>query len=260
MANCNIDFLDNMANCNIDFLDNMANCNIDFLNNMANFLAPSNTFIALIGEMAFYTFCIAYMVYKLFNIARTKPAHSKESKLEERLYIFWVIVLAIVNIGIYNTINDQEFVNRNRVFKEVPIDGKNNINFYQAIIRNPSYQEMSEGDKAIIKQAIFDDVTCLNVRFCENYLKADVRLVHLNGYLQILLSSMGSKVYNNGKNSLAVIIQQTPYKDYTLVKYDGKYFDSQQHFFAFNEKAYQSRNEALKEFEKLENEYKKTWK
>lgn len=239
--------------------------NIDFLNNMANFLAPSNTFIALIGEMVFYTFCIAYMVYKLFNIASTKPAYSKESKLEERLYIFGIIVLMIVNMGIYNTISDRGFVNRNRVFKEVPIDGKNNINFYQAVIRNPAYQDMSEGDKAIIKQAIFDDVTCLNVRFCENYLKDDVRLVHLNGYLQVLLYSMDSKVYNtsaddNGKNSLAVIAQRTPYKDYTIVKYDGKYFDSQQHFFAFNEKAYQSRNEALKEFEKLENEYKKTWK
>ena len=239
--------------------------NIDFLNNMANFLAPSNTFIALIGEMVFYTFCIAYMVYKLFNIASTKPAYSKESKLEERLYIFGIIVLMIVNMGIYNTISDRGFVNRNRVFKEVPIDGKNNINFYQAVIRNPAYQDMSEGDKAIIKQAIFDDVTCLNVRFCENYLKDDVRLVHLNGYLQVLLYSMDSKVYNtsaddNGKNSLAVIAQRTSYKDYTIVKYDGKYFDSQQHFFAFNEKAYQSRNEALKEFEKLENEYKKTWK
>lgn len=239
--------------------------NIDFLNNMANFLAPSNTFIALIGEMVFYTFCIAYMVYKLFNIASTKPAYSKESKLEERLYIFGIIVLMIVNMGIYNTISDRGFVNRNRVFKEVTIDGKNNINFYQAVIRNPAYQDMSEGDKAIIKQAIFDDVTCLNVRFCENYLKDDVRLVHLNGYLQVLLYSMDSKVYNtsaddNGKNSLAVIAQRTPYKDYTIVKYDGKYFDSQQHFFAFNEKAYQSRNEALKEFEKLENEYKKTWK
>lgn len=215
--------------------------NIDFLNNMANFLAPSNTFIALIGEMVFYTFCIAYMVYKLFNIASTKPAYSKESKLEERLYIFGIIVLMIVNMGIYNTISDRGFVNRNRVFKEVPIDGKNNINFYQAVIRNPAYQDMSEGDKAIIKQAIFDDVTCLNVRFCENYLKDDVRLVHLNGYLQVLLYSMDSKVYNtsaddNGKNSLAVIAQRTPYKDYTIVKYDGKYFDSQQHFFAFNEK------------------------
>lgn len=239
--------------------------NIDFLNNMANFLAPSNTLIALIGEMVFYTFCVVYMVYKLFNIASTKPAYSKESKLEERLYIFWVIVLAIVNIGIYNTINDQEFINRNRVFKEVPIDGKNNINFYQAIIRNSAYQEMSEGDKAIIKQAIFDDVTCLNVRFCENYLKDDVRLVHLNGYLQLLLYGLDGKAYNtsvgdNGKNSLAVITNRTPYKDYTIVKYDGKYFDSQQHFFTFNEKAYRSRNEALKEFEKLENEYKKTWK
>ena len=239
--------------------------NIDFLNNMANFLAPSNTFIALIGEMVFYAFCIAYMVYKLFNIARTKTAYSKESKLEERLYIFGIIVLMIVNIGIYNTISDREFINRNRVFKEVPIDGKNNINFYQAIIRNPAYQEMSEGDKAIIKQAIFDDVTCLNVRFCENYLKADVRLVHLNGYLQLLLSGLNNKKDNmsaNGHNqsSLAVITQRTPYKDYTIVKYDGKYFDSQQHFFAFNEKAYQSRNDALKEFEKLENEYKKTWK
>lgn len=239
--------------------------NINFLNNIANFLAPSNTLIALIGEMIFYTFCIAYMIYKLFNIARTKPAYSKESKLEERLYMVGIIVLMIVNIGIYNTISAREFVNRNRVFKEVPIDGKNNINFYQAIIRNPAYKEMSEGDKAIIKQAIFDDVTCLNVRFCENYLKADVRLVHLNGYLQILLSGLDSKVYNasaddNGKSSLAVITQRTPYKDYTIVKYDGKYFDSQQHFFAFNEKAYQSRNEALKEFEKLENEYKKTWK
>lgn len=239
--------------------------NIDFLNNMANFLAPSNTFIALIGEMIFYTFCIAYMVYKLFNIVRTKTAYSKESKLEERLYMFGVIVLMIVNIGIYNTISDREFINRNRVFKEVPIDGKNNINFYQAIIRNPAYQEMSEGDKAIIKQAIFDDVTCLNVRFCENYLKDDVRLVHLNGYLQLLLSGLDGKAYNtsaddNGKNSLAVITNRTPYKEYTIVKYDGKYFDSQQHFFAFNERAYQSRNEALKEFEKLENEYKKTWK
>lgn len=239
--------------------------NIDFLNNMANFLAPSNTFIALIGEMVFYTFCIAYMVYKLFNIASTKPAYSKESKLEERLYIFGIIVLMIVNMGIYNTISDRGFVNRNRVFKEVPIDGKNNINFYQAVIRNPAYQDMSKGDKAIIKQAIFDDVTCLNVRFCENYLKDDVRLVHLNGYLQVLLYSMDSKVYNtsaddNGKNSLADITNRTPYKEYTIVKYDGKYFDSQQHFFTFNEKAYQSRNEALKEFEKLENEYEKTWK
>lgn len=239
--------------------------NIDFLNYMANFWAPSNTLIALIGEMVFYTFCIAYMVYKLCNIASTKPAYSKESKLEERLYIFGIIVLMIVNIGIYNTISDREFVNKNRVFKEVPIDGKNNINFYRAVIRNQAYQEMSEGDKAIIKQAIFDDVTCLNVRFCENYLKADVRLVHLNGYLQILLSSMDSKAHNtsdndNGKNSLAVIAQRTHYKDYTIVKYDEKYFDSQQHFFAFNEKAYQSRNEALKEFEKLENEYEKTWR
>lgn len=239
--------------------------NIDFLNNMANFLAPSNTLIALIGEMVFYTFCVVYMAYKLFNIARTKPAYSKESKLEERLYIFGIIVLMIVNIGIYNTISDREFVNRNRVFKEVPIDGKNNINFYQAIIRNPAYQEMSEGDKAIIKQAIFDDVTCLNVRFCENYLKDDVRLVHLNGHLQLLLSGLDNKkdnmsVNGHSQSSLAVIAQRTPYKDYTIVKYDGKYFDSQQHFFAFNEKAYQSRNEALKEFEKLENEYKKTWK
>ena len=171
----------------------------------------------------------------------------------------------IVNMGIYNTISDRGFVNRNRVFKEVPIDGKNNINFYQAVIRNPAYQDMSKGDKAIIKQAIFDDVTCLNVRFCENYLKDDVRLVHLNGYLQVLLYSMDSKVYNtsaddNGKNSLADITNRTPYKEYTIVKYDGKYFDSQQHFFTFNEKAYQSRNEALKEFEKLENEYEKTWK
>lgn len=237
----------------------------EFLNNMANFLAPSNTLIALIGEMVFYTFCIIYMGYKIFNIARTKPAYSKDSKLEERLYMFGVIVLTIVNIGIYNTISEQEFVNRNRVFKEVPIDGKNNINFYRAIIRNPAYQEMSESDKAIIKQAIFDDVTCLNVRFCENYLKNDVRLVHLNGYLQLLLSGLDNKTDNmsaNGhsQNSLAVITQRTPYKDYTLVKYDGKYFDSQQHFFAFNEKAYQSRNEAFKEFEKLENEYGKTWR
>jgi len=166
---------------------------------------------------------------------------------------------------IYNTISDREFVNKNRVLKEVPLDGRNNINFYQAIIRNPVYQAMSETDKNAIKQAVFSDVTCLNVRFCENYLKADVHLVHLNGYLQILLSNLDSKVYNtstdeNSKNSLADITNRTPYKEYTIVKYDGKYFDSQQHFFAFNEKAYQSRNEALKEFEKLENEYQKTWK
>lgn len=239
--------------------------NQDFLNNMANFLAPSNTLIALIGEMVFYTFCIAYMVYKLFNIARTKPAYSKESKLEERLYIFWVIVLMIVNIGMYNTISDREFVNRNRILKEVPIDGKNNINFYQAIIRNPAYQKMSESDKAIIKQAIFDDVTCLNVRFCENYLKNDVHLVHLNGYLRLLLSSLDNKkdsmsATENNQNSLATVVQRTTYKDYTIVKYDGQYFDSQQHFFAFNEKSRQVRDEALKEFEKLENEYGKTWR
>lgn len=239
--------------------------NIDFLNHMTNFLTPSGALMELIGGMVFYTFCIIYMGYKLFNIASTKPAYSKESKLEERLYIVGIIVLMIVNIGIYNTISEREFVNRNRVFKEVPIDGKNNINFYQAIIRNPAYQEMAEGGKAIIKQAIFDDVTCLNVRFCENYLKNDVRLVHLNGYLQLLLSSLDNKkdsmsATKNNQNSLATVVQRTPYKDYTIVKYDGQYFDNQQHFFAFNEKSRQVRNEALKEFEKLENEYGKTWK
>ena len=239
--------------------------NIDFLNNMANFLAPSNTFIALIGEMVFYTFCIAYMVYKLFNIASTKPAYSKESKLEERLYIFGIIVLMIVNMGIYNTISDRGFVNRNRVFKEVPIDGKNNINFYQAVIKNPAYQDMSEGDKAIIKQAIFNDVTCLNVRFCESYLKNDVRLVHLNGYLQFLLDNLDKKRYSvpageNPIDSLAVVAIRNPYKSYTVKKYGERYFDSQQHFFAFNNKGYQIRADALKEFEKLENEYEKTWK
>ena len=243
----------------------MANCNIDFLNNMANFLAPSNTFITLIGEMAFYTFCIAYMAYKLFNIARTKPPYSKESKLEERLYILGVIVLMIVNIGIYNTISDREFVNKNRVFKEVPIDGKNNINFYKAIIRNPVYQAMSETAKNTIKQAIFNDVTCLNVRFCESYLKDDVRLVHLNGYLQFLLDNLDKKGYSvpTGENpidSLAVVEIRTPYKSYTVKKYGERYFDSQQHFFAFNNKGYQIRADALKEFEKLENEYEKTWK
>lgn len=239
--------------------------NIDFLNHMTNFLAPSNTLIALIGEMVFYTFCIAYMVYKLFNIARTKLAYSKESKLEERLYIFGVIVLMIVNIGIYNTISDREFVNKNRVFKEVPIDGKNNINFYQAIIRNPAYQEMSETDKNAIKQAVFSDVTCLNVRFCESYLKDDVQLVHLNGYLQFLLSDLDKKEYNapageNQINLLAAVAIDKTYKDYTIKKYGERYFDSQQHFFAFNNKGYKIRADALKEFEKLENEYEKTWK
>ena len=253
-----------MANCNIDFLNNMANCNIDFLNNMANFLAPSNTFIALIGEMAFYTFCIAYMAYKLFNIARTKPPYSKESKLEERLYILGVIVLMIVNIGIYNTISDREFVNKNRVFKEVPIDGKNNINFYKAIIRNPVYQAMSEADKNAIKQAIFSDVTCLNVRFCESYLKDDVQLVHLNSYLQFLLDNLDKKEYNapvgeNQINSLADVAMYHPYKRYTIKKYGERYFDSQQHFFAFNNKGYQIKSNALKEFERLETEFSKTW-
>ena len=61
--------------------------NIEFLNHMASFLAPSDTLIVLISEMVFYTFCIVYMACKLFNIARTKPAYSKESKLEERIYI-----------------------------------------------------------------------------------------------------------------------------------------------------------------------------
>ena len=237
----------------------------NFLNHMTNFLAPSDTLIMLIGEMVFYTFFIGYMAYKLFNIARNKPAYSKDSTLEEHLYIFWIIVLMVVNVGIYNKINDQEFVNKNRAFKEVPIDGKNNINFYKAIIRNPAYKKMSEGDKAIITQAIFDDVTCLNVRFCENYLKNDVRLVHLNGYLQLLLSSLDSKKHNvsadNGnQNSSAVVVQQKSYKEYTRVKYGGQYFDSQQHFFAFNDKSYRIRDGALKEFEKLENEYEKTWK
>lgn len=239
--------------------------NIDFLNHMTNFLAPSNTLIALIGEMVFYAFCIAYMVYKLFNIARTKLAYSKESKLEERLYIFGVIVLMIVNIGIYNTISDREFVNKNRVFKEVPIDGKNNINFYQAIIRNPAYQEMSETDKNAIKQAVFSDVTCLNVRFCESYLKDDVQLVHLNGYLQFLLDNLDKKEYNapvgeNRIDLLTTVAIHNPYKDYTIKKYGERYFDSQQHFFAFNNKGYQIRVDALKEFKKLENEYEKTWK
>ena len=239
--------------------------NLEFLNHMTNFLAPSNTLIALIGEMAFYTFCIAYMVYKLFNIASTKPAYSKEYKLEERLYILGVIVLMIVNIGIYNTISDHEFVNKNRVFKEVPIDGKNNINFYKAIIRNPVYQAMSEADKNAIKQAIFSDVTCLNVRFCESYLKEDVQLVHLNGYLQFLLSDLDKKEYNapageNQINLLAAVAIDKTYKDYTIKKYGERYFDSQQHFFAFNNKGYQIRADALKEFEKLENEYQKTWK
>lgn len=239
--------------------------NLEFLNHMANFLAPSGALMELIGGMAFYTFCIVYMVYKLFNIARTKPPYSKESKLEERLYILGVIVLMIVNIGIYNTINDHEFVNKNRVFKEVPIDGKNNINFYQAIIRNPVYQAISETDKNAIKQAIFSDVTCLNVRFCESYLKDDVQLVHLNGYLQFLLSDLDKKEYNApaGENQIdllaAVAIDKT-YKDYTIKKYGERYFDSQQHFFAFNNRGYQMRADALKEFEKLENEYEKTWK
>lgn len=239
--------------------------NIDFLNHMANFLTPSSALMELIGGMVFYTSCIVYMAYKLFNIARTKPAYSKESKLEERLYIVGIIVLMIVNIGIYNTISDREFVNKNRVFKEVPIDGKNNINFYQVIIRNPVYQAMSETDKNAIKQAIFSDVTCLNVRFCESYLKDDVRLVHLNGYLQFLLSDLDKKEYNApaGENQidlLAIVAINKPYKDYTIKKYGERYFDSQQHFFAFNNKGYQIRSNALKEFEKLENEYRKTWK
>lgn len=239
--------------------------NIDFLNHMTNFLAPSGALMELIGGMVFYTFCIVYMAYKLFNIARTKPAYSKESKLEERLYIFGIIVLMIVNIGIYNTISDREFVNKNRVFKEVPIDGKNNINFYQAIIRNPAYQEMSENDKNAIKQAIFNDVTCLNVRFCESYLKDDVQLVHLNGYLQFLLSDLDKKEYNapageNQINLLATVTIDKTYKDYIVKKYGSQYFDSQQHFFAFNNKGYKIRADALKEFEELENEYEKTWK
>lgn len=239
--------------------------NLEFLNHMANFLTPSGALMELIGGMVFYTFCIVYMGYKLFNIARTKPPYSKESKLEERLYILGVIVLMIVNIGIYNTISDREFVNKNRVFKEVPIDGKNNINFYKAIIRNPVYQAMSENDKNTIKQAIFNDVTCLNVRFCESYLKDDVQLVHLNGYLQFLLSDLDKKEYNApaGENQIdllaAVAIDKT-YKDYTIKKYGERYFDSQQHFFAFNNRGYQMRADALKEFEKLENEYEKTWK
>lgn len=238
--------------------------NLEFLNHMANFLTPSGALMELIGGMVFYTFCIVYMGYKLFNIARTKPPYSKESKLEERLYILGVIVLMIVNIGIYNTINDHEFVNKNRVFKEVPIDGKNNINFYKAIIRTPAYQEMSENDKNAIKQAIFSDVTCLNVRFCESYLKDDVQLVHLNGYLQFVLSDLDKKEYNApaGENRIdllaAVAIDKT-YKDYTIKKYGERYFDSQQHFFAFNNRGYQIRSDALKEFEKLENEYGKTW-
>ena len=103
------------------------------------------------------------------------------------------------------------------------------------------------------------------MRFCENYLKNDVRLVHLNGYLQLLLSSLDNKkdsmsAPKNNQNSLATVVQRTPYKDYTIVKYDGQYFDNQQHFFGFNESAYQSREDALKEFEKLENEYGKTWR
>ena len=238
--------------------------NLEFLNHMANFLTPSGALMELIGGMVFYTFCIVYMGYKLFNIASTKPPYSKESKLEERLYILGVIVLMIVNIGIYNTINDHEFVNKNRVFKEVPIDGKNNINFYKAIIRTPAYQEMSENDKNAIKQAIFSDVTCLNVRFCESYLKDDVQLVHLNGYLQFVLSDLDKKEYNApaGENRIdllaAVAIDKT-YKDYTIKKYGERYFDSQQHFFAFNNRGYQIRSDALKEFEKLENEYGKTW-
>lgn len=239
--------------------------NIDFLNHMANFLTPSSALMELIGGMVFYTSCIVYMAYKLFNIARTKPPYSKESKLEERLYILGVIVLMIVNIGIYNTISDREFVNKNRVFKEVPIDGKNNINFYKAIIRNPVYQAMSEADKNAIKQAIFNDVTCLNVRFCESYLKDDVQLVHLNGYLQFLLYDLDKKEYNahigeNRIDLLATVAIDKPYKDYTIKKYGERYFDSQQHFFAFNNKGYQIRSDALKEFEKLENEYGKTWK
>lgn len=239
--------------------------NLEFLNHMANFLTPSGALMELIGGMVFYTFCIVYMGYKLFNIARNKPPYSKESKLEERLYILGVIVLMIVNIGIYNTINDHEFVNKNRVFKEVSIDGKNNINFYKAIIRTPAYQEMSENDKNAIKQAIFSDVTCLNVRFCESYLKDDVQLVHLNDYLQFVLSDLDKKEYNApaGENRIdlltAVAIDKT-YKDYTIKKYGERYFDSQQHFFAFNNKGYQIRADALKEFEKLENEYEKTWK
>ena len=124
---------------------------------------------------------------------------------------------------------------------------------------------MSENDKNAIKQAIFNDVTCLNVRFCESYLKDDVQLVHLNGYLQFLLSDLDKKEYNspageNQINLLAAVAIDKTYKDYTIKKYGERYFDSQQHFFAFNNKGYQIRADALKEFEKLENEYEKTWK
>ena len=238
--------------------------NIEFLNHMTSFLTPSSTLIGLIGEMVFYTFCIVYMACKLFNIAHTKPAYSKESKLEERFYIFGVIILMIVNIRIYNIISDQEFVNRNQVFKEVPLDGRNNINFYKAVIRNPVYQAISKNDKNAIKQAIFNDVTCLNVHFCENYLKDDVQLVHLNGYLQFLLYNLDKKEYNApvGESQidlLATVAMHNPYKDYTVKKYGGKYFDSLQHFFAFNNKGYQIRADALKEFEKLETGFSRTW-
>ena len=80
---------------------------------------------------------------------------------------------------------------------------------------------MSEADKNAIKQAIFNDVTCLNVRFCENYLKDDVRLVHLNGYLQFLLSDLDKKEYNApvGESQidlLATVAMHNPYKDYTV--------------------------------------------
>ena len=91
----------------------------------------------------------------------------------------------------------------------------------KAVIRNPVYQAMSEADKNAIKQAIFNDVTCLNVRFCENYLKDDVRLVHLNGYLQFLLSDLDKKEYNApvGESQidlLATVAMHNPYKDYTV--------------------------------------------
>ena len=45
----------------------------------------------------------------------------------------------------------------------------------------------------------------------------------------------------------------------TVKKYGGQYFDSRKHFFAFNSKGYQIRADALKEFEKLETEFSKTW-
>ena len=239
--------------------------NIDFLNHMTNFLTPSGALMELIGGMVFTTFFIAYIAYKFLNIMLTKPSYREISRLERGVYTFWFIALILANIGMYNKVNDLEFANKNRVFKEVPLDGRNNINFYKAVIGNPVYQAMSETAKNTIKQAIFNDVTCLNVRFCESYLKDDVRLVHLNGYLQFLLDNLDKKGYSvpageNPIDSLAVVAIRNPYKNYTVKKYGERYFDSQQHFFAFNNKGYQIRADALKEFEKLENEYEKTWK